>query len=157
MPKVIIPLVPFTREEQKKIVVARDKRCVFTGREGTDAHEVIFKRSDKHGEGNKSWMWHPYNTVLLWNPYHIDGGATSALHSLLHLQHLLDWHGEEELNKFIDWAELRVKPINIEQWAWQRAVKIKPEANLTIQKDRLYLDSEFVGNLRYLSVKHLTL
>lgn len=137
----IIPLVEFTRDELKQILVLRDKRCISTGLEGTDAHEVLFKRSEKLGLPKRSLFWHPYNAVLLSNAFHIEGGATSALHSLRHLQHLLGWHGEEELNRLIDAIDLKVKPLNIEQWAWQRASKLKAES-LHIESNVLYVNGK---------------
>lgn len=149
MLKTKIPLVEFTREELKKILLARDKRCVITGKEGTDAHEFIFKRSERHGEGRKSRFWHPYNAVLLNNAYHIDGAATSSLDALKQLQHLLNWHGETELNNLIDWIDLRIKPVNIEQWAWRRAMKLGI-TDLSIADDLILVNGQPFSTLNFL-------
>ncbi len=146
-----IPLYKFTRDELKIILLARDKRCISTGREGTDAHEVLFKRGEKQGQGKRSQLWHPFNAVLLWNPYHIER-ATGAIEALSHLQHILDWHGEDQVNAYIDWIELRDKPANVEQWAWRRAIKVTTVESLQIIDDQILINGQVIESLRLKTV-----
>lgn len=129
---VSVPLQAFSRPDLFDMLRARDRVCLMSGGAGTDCHEFIVPRNNKHGEGAVSKLWHPYNAVLLNNGYHIEGGATSAQWSLVFLQHVLLWHGEDELNGYIAWLNMRTGAKTVEQWAWRQAKRLSGFSDLTI-------------------------
>lgn len=133
-------LQAMARDEVKGILERLQRgRCLMTNRQGTDLHEVIFKRSDRPGEGTLSALWHPYNCVLLDNTYHLKLG-NNALHALKHISYLMRMYGVKELDAYIRFVSMRTGAKTVDMWVNQRANKIAKAVSVYTVGDDLWVE-----------------